>query len=92
MYSQWAETGDRYILKLFRDYVFHQVDENGAPVLDLGHVVSCMNRLDVGTSERIVLTSRDEKSCLLVTYEDVKRCLETALKELTTTSNKLSFP
>lgn len=21
----WAETGDRYLLKLFRDYVFHQV-------------------------------------------------------------------
>ena len=22
---QWSETGDRYVLKLFRDYVFHQV-------------------------------------------------------------------
>lgn len=21
----WAETGDKYILKLFRDYVYHQV-------------------------------------------------------------------
>lgn len=21
----WAETGERYVLKLFRDYVFHQV-------------------------------------------------------------------
>jgi hypothetical protein len=21
----WSETGDRYLLKLFRDYVFHQV-------------------------------------------------------------------
>ena len=21
----WAETGDRYMLKLFRDYIFHQV-------------------------------------------------------------------
>jgi PAB-dependent poly(A)-specific ribonuclease subunit 3 len=25
---QWAETGDRYLLKLFRDYVFHQVRAN----------------------------------------------------------------
>lgn len=23
--SQWAETGDRYLLKLFRDFLFHQV-------------------------------------------------------------------
>jgi hypothetical protein len=25
---RWSETGDRSIIKLFRDYVFHQVDEN----------------------------------------------------------------
>lgn len=24
--GEWAETGERYILKLFRDYCFHQVD------------------------------------------------------------------
>jgi len=23
---QWSETGDRYIIKLFRDYVFHLAD------------------------------------------------------------------
>ena len=23
--ANWSEIGDRYILKLFRDYVFHQV-------------------------------------------------------------------
>ena len=23
--SSWSETGDRYLLKLFRDHVFHQV-------------------------------------------------------------------
>ena len=27
--TAWAETGDRYMLKLFRDYVFHQVMEDG---------------------------------------------------------------
>ena len=25
MDQAWAETGDRYMLKLFRDYIFHQV-------------------------------------------------------------------
>lgn len=42
---RWAETGDRYIIKLFRDYVFHQVDENGRPVTDLSHVVTCLNKV-----------------------------------------------
>jgi PAB-dependent poly(A)-specific ribonuclease subunit 3 len=25
MDASWAETGDRYMLKLFRDFLFHQV-------------------------------------------------------------------
>ncbi|KAJ1660744.1 PAB-dependent poly(A)-specific ribonuclease subunit 3 [Dispira simplex] len=82
MDSRWSETGDRYLLKLFRDYVFHQVDERGRPVLDLAHVLSCLNKLDAGVSERIVLTSRDEQSCLIVSYRDLKECIESSLREL----------
>ena len=29
---KWGESGDRYVLKLFRDFVFHQCLEDGAPV------------------------------------------------------------
>ena len=36
---RWSESGDCYVLKLFRDYVFHQADESGRPVMNLGHVV-----------------------------------------------------
>lgn len=43
--TTWAETGDRYLLKLFRDYVFHQVSERGEPVIDMAHVVSCLNKV-----------------------------------------------
>jgi PAB-dependent poly(A)-specific ribonuclease subunit 3 len=43
--SRWSETGDRYIIKLFRDYVFHQVDERGRPVVSLSHVLSCLNKV-----------------------------------------------
>ena len=68
MDQTWSETGDRYLLKLFRDYVFHQVDEAGNPVLDIAHVVSCLNKLDVGVDEKIMLMSRDEQSCLIVSY------------------------
>jgi PAB-dependent poly(A)-specific ribonuclease subunit 3 len=38
----WSENGERYMLKLFRDYVFHQVDAQGAPVIDLGHIIKCV--------------------------------------------------
>jgi PAB-dependent poly(A)-specific ribonuclease subunit 3 len=51
--SQWSETGDRYMLKLFRDYVFHQVTADGKPWLDLAHVVSCLNKLDVGAPDKV---------------------------------------
>ncbi|KAK4698277.1 PAB-dependent poly(A)-specific ribonuclease subunit 3, partial [Phenoliferia sp. Uapishka_3] len=68
---RWAETGDRYIIKLFRDYVFHQVDENGRPVTDLSHVITSLNKLDAGVDEKIVLVSRDEQSCLIVSYREV---------------------
>jgi PAB-dependent poly(A)-specific ribonuclease subunit 3 len=44
---RWSETGDRYIIKLFRDYVFHQVDEHNNPVLNLSHVLTCLNKVGV---------------------------------------------
>jgi len=82
MDSQWAETGDRYVLKLFRDFVFHQADSHGHPILDLGHVVSSLNKLDAADTEKIVLTSRDGTSMLVVSYCDVALCLESAYGEL----------
>ncbi|KAJ7718593.1 hypothetical protein DFH07DRAFT_860108 [Mycena maculata] len=79
---RWSETGDRYIVKLFRDYVFHQVDENGNPVVNLSHVLTCLSKLDAGTDERIMLVARDEQSCLVVSYKDIKTCVESAFSEL----------
>lgn len=51
----WSETGDRYMLKLFRDYLFHSVSEDGRPWLDHAHIVQCLNKLDAGTMERVSL-------------------------------------
>lgn len=83
MDASWSETGNRYPLKLFRDYVFHQVDADGAPVLDVGHVVGCLNRLDVGDpSDRCMLVSRDGQTALVASYADLRRCLEDAYAEL----------
>ncbi|KAJ3258890.1 PAB-dependent poly(A)-specific ribonuclease subunit 3 [Chytriomyces hyalinus] len=81
----WSETGDRYLLKLFRDYVFHQVDELGNPVVDVGHVLQCLNKLDAGVDEKIMLMSRDEQSCLIVSYKDLKQCVDTSFGHLSRT-------
>lgn len=45
---RWSDTGDRYILKLFRDYVFHSVGVDGKPILDLSHVLVCLNKVRLG--------------------------------------------
>jgi PAB-dependent poly(A)-specific ribonuclease subunit 3 len=68
---QWHESGDRFLLKLFRDYVFHQVNDVGEPVVDIAHVLTCLNKLDAGTDERIQLVSRDEQAGFVVTYKEV---------------------
>ena len=81
----WSETGERYIIKLFRDHVFHQVNENGYPVLDLAHVITCLNKLDAGSDERIMLVSRDEQSCLVTSYKELKMCMEAAFLVLRNT-------
>ncbi|XP_066169226.1 PAN2-PAN3 deadenylation complex subunit PAN3 isoform X10 [Sylvia atricapilla] len=85
----WSETGDRYLLKLFRDHLFHQVTEAGTPWIDLSHIISCLNKLDAGVPEKISLISRDEKSVLVVTYSDLKRCFENTFQELIAAANAL---
>jgi len=45
MDPEWSETGDRYLLKLFRDYLFHQVTETGAAWIDFAHIVSTLNKV-----------------------------------------------
>ncbi|OQD78146.1 hypothetical protein PENDEC_c001G04119 [Penicillium decumbens] len=79
---QWSESGERYFLKIFRDYVFHQVDAHGEPVVDLGHILTCLNKLDAGSDEKITLVSRDEQSCFIVSYKEIKKALESSFQAL----------
>ena len=79
---RWAQSGDCYILTLFRDYVFHQADGAGNPVMDMGHVIMTLNKLDASDEEKIILTSRDGKTMMVVSFADVARCLESAYHEL----------
>jgi PAB-dependent poly(A)-specific ribonuclease subunit 3 len=89
---RWSETGDRYVLKLFRDYVFHQTQGEGVPSVDAGHVLTALNKLDAGDPEKIVLSSRDNKDLLVVSFADVKRCLEGAFVELETQASEAIIP
>ncbi|XP_049885456.1 PAN2-PAN3 deadenylation complex subunit PAN3 isoform X2 [Pectinophora gossypiella] len=82
MDASWSETGDRYMLKLFRDYLFHSVSEDGRPWLDQAHIAHCLNQLDGGSIEKVELMSRDEQSVLVVSYAELKHCLEQAFEEV----------
>jgi len=84
---EWAETGDRYMLKLFRDYLFHQVTEDGRPFLDMAHVIANLNRLDAGIPDLIGLMSRDGQNILVVSYAELKTCLERSFGELLQSAN-----
>ena len=50
--------------------------------MDLGHVVTALNKLDTRDEEKIVLASRDGKSIMVVSFADVAHCLENAYAEL----------
>ena len=78
----WSDTGERYPIKLFRDFLFHQEDEQGKPVLDMAHILRHLNKLDAGIEESIMLVSRDEQTCLVITYRELKMCIESAFREL----------
>lgn len=78
----WSETGDRYPLKLFRDYVFHQVDRDGKACVSLGHMLTCINKLDAGIEELVPLTSQNNETSLVVSYRELKSMLERSFNEI----------
>ncbi|KAK4161444.1 hypothetical protein QBC43DRAFT_96884 [Cladorrhinum sp. PSN259] len=82
LHRDWSETGERYILKLFRDYVFHRVDKNGNPDLGIGHMISCMTKFDAGTEEQIQLISRDGEMVYVISYRELRNMLNRAFNEL----------
>ncbi|KAI1729947.1 PAB-dependent poly(A)-specific ribonuclease subunit PAN3 [Ditylenchus destructor] len=82
MDPMWSETGDRYLLKLFRDYVFHQVTENGKPWIDFSHIISSLNKLDAGVDENIQLVSRNGDNILIVSFAELRKYLENSFNTL----------
>jgi PAB-dependent poly(A)-specific ribonuclease subunit 3 len=82
----WSPQGPRAVIALFRDYVFHQVDAQGNPVMDMGHMLASLNKLDAGVDEKMQLTTRDESNVIIVTYKEVKAEVDRAWQELSTRS------
>lgn len=80
--ERWAPTGDRYPIKLFKDYCFHQVDEKGRPSLDLAHALVCLNKLDAGIDENVLLISADQQVRIIMSYKELKILIEQAFREL----------
>ena len=48
----------------------------GTSLLSL--ICNLATQLDAGTEEKIMLVARDEQSCLVVSYKDIKQCIESA--------------
>ncbi|KAK5959188.1 PAN-complex poly(A)-binding subunit PAN3 PWA37_003876 [Arxiozyma heterogenica] len=82
----WSESGEKFPIILFYDFVFHQVDETGKPVMDLTHVLRCLNKLDAGASEKLVLVTPDEMNCIIISYKELKDLIESTFRSLTQTS------
>ncbi|AMD20935.1 HDR193Wp [Eremothecium sinecaudum] len=83
LHSSWSEAGDKFPIILFYDYVFHQVDENGRPVMDLSHVLRCLNKLDGGVSEKIILVTPDELNCIIISYKELKDLIDSTFRSMT---------
>ncbi|SMN17687.1 similar to Saccharomyces cerevisiae YKL025C PAN3 Essential subunit of the Pan2p-Pan3p poly(A)-ribonuclease complex [Maudiozyma saulgeensis] len=79
----WSESGDKFPIILFYDYVFHQVDPQGKSMMDLTHVLRCLNKLDAGVSEKLVLATPDEMTCIIISYKELKELISSTFRSLT---------
>ncbi len=55
-------------------------------------VVYTTPQLDAGVEETVALHSRDEQSVLVVTYAELKRCLQTTFTDVLSSSENKATP
>lgn len=79
----WSESGEKFPIILFYDYVFHQVDEAGKSIMDLTHVLRCLNKLDAGVTEKIMLVTPDEMNCIIISYKELKDLIDSTFRSMT---------
>lgn len=78
----WSEIGAKYPLRLFRDYVFHQTDDLGEPVVDLAYMLRELNKLDAGIDEKVMLMDRVNQTFMIVSYKELKELARSAFRDL----------
>ena len=62
--------------------MWHQVDSEGRPVLDLAHVLRCVGKLDAGIEERVRLVSRDGETVFVCSWKELNQRVAVAFGEL----------
>eukprot|EP00656_Telonema_subtile_P044513 TRINITY_DN50762_c0_g1_i1.p1 TRINITY_DN50762_c0_g1~~TRINITY_DN50762_c0_g1_i1.p1 ORF type:complete len:603 (+),score=159.32 TRINITY_DN50762_c0_g1_i1:152-1960(+) len=87
LFGQFESSEAPYLLKLTWDYIFHQMDEDDKPVVEYAHVVECLNKLDIGVEEQVMLVSSDAADLLCVSWRDLKDCLDKAAADLLSASS-----
>jgi PAB-dependent poly(A)-specific ribonuclease subunit 3 len=93
---KWSLYGELYPLKLFRIFVFGaNSNDNGANGIasgvgfgangsgpSLGHVLTCLNKLDVGTDELLQLRHPVEEDMFIISYRELKTLFERAFGDV----------
>ena len=51
-------------------------------MLDYGHVMELLTKLDHSSDEYVLLVSRDNTTQLVLCYRDVRRCIDNAIRDL----------
>jgi len=74
------------VLKLFRDWVFQSQDEGGRPVVDFQHVIDALGKLDAGSTEMLMLSSRNGDQCVFATFAEIRQRLDSTFDELLSSS------
>jgi PAB-dependent poly(A)-specific ribonuclease subunit 3 len=78
----WGASGDKAALAAMRDVIFHQVDDSGRPRLDPSHVVECLQKLDCGDPERVLLPARDGQSLMMADWGTLRGLLQESFMSL----------
>eukprot|EP01029_Cantina_marsupialis_P011130 TRINITY_DN24976_c0_g1_i1.p1 TRINITY_DN24976_c0_g1~~TRINITY_DN24976_c0_g1_i1.p1 ORF type:complete len:546 (+),score=124.66 TRINITY_DN24976_c0_g1_i1:1001-2638(+) len=77
----WKPTGNRYVLELFQHYLFHQLGAFQEPIVDFGHIIEGLMKLDVGYHEDILLNGSDNTHMLVTNFDVIRNLIKKTYKE-----------
>lgn len=80
--EDYNPSSPNYVLTLFKAYVFQQKTPDNKPSLNLAHSLICLNKLDVGVDESVLLTSKDGRTRIVISYKDLRDKFSSAFDEL----------